>query len=396
MTDHKPVQPVSGTLVRVGLIGSALLLIGSGVAFYYASRLSDTARQAAGGNKYLVTIDAQKCTPDTLSVPAGKATFEIVNKSQRAVEWEILDGVMVVAERENILPGFSQTLSAKLAPGEYEITCGLLSNPRGKLIVTPSAESEAEKGKLPLQAFLGALAEFQIYLSGGVVDFSTSVSELSAAIAADDLTAAQSAYTKARAAYARVAPVSEAFSDLDTAINARADYFEKREEDPAFGGLHRIEYGLYEKKSLDGLAPVAEKLVQDSLSLKERLRTLRLTPDRLLGGAETALDRFASTAADAGEDRYSHTDMWAFAGLFEGVSRIADLMRPVVNNALPNAFDATDREMAMLKTQISSETEGAGYKAYNTLSPDEKAKLKSAALAVAAQISKLRDQLGVD
>ncbi|MFC4624828.1 iron uptake system protein EfeO [Daeguia caeni] len=396
MTDQKPVPPVSAALVRAGLIGSALLLIGSAVAFYYASRMAGETHQLAAGNVYKVTIEARKCTPDSLTIPAGKATFEILNRSQRAVEWEILDGVMVVAERENILPGFNQTLSAKLTPGEYEITCGLLSNPRGKLIVTPTAESEAEKGKLPLQVFLGPLAEYQIYLMGGVADFHKRAAELSQAIHDGDLAMAQALYSRARVSYARVAPVSEAFSDLDTAINARADYFEQREEDPAFGGLHRIEYGLFAKQSLDGLAPVADKLVADSESLKNRLRSLRLSPDRLLGGAQSALERFASTAGDRGEDRYAHTDMWAFAGLYEGVSRITDLLRPVIENALPNAFDATGQDLARLKSAITSTAVGDGYKALDALSPDEKAKLEDGAVAVAAQIAKLREQLGVE
>ena len=77
-----------------------------------------------------VTIAGKACEPNALTVPAGRRTFRIVNQSDRAVEWEILDGVMVLAERENIAPGIAQTLTAKLVPGSYEITCGLLSNPR--------------------------------------------------------------------------------------------------------------------------------------------------------------------------------------------------------------------------------------------------------------------------
>lgn len=42
---------------------------------------------------------------------------------------------MVVEERENIAPGFSQKMTANLQPGEYDMTCGLLTNPKGKLIV---------------------------------------------------------------------------------------------------------------------------------------------------------------------------------------------------------------------------------------------------------------------
>lgn len=45
---------------------------------------------------------------DDHSVNAGKTQFIIQNHSQKALEWEILKGVMVVEERENIAPGFSQ------------------------------------------------------------------------------------------------------------------------------------------------------------------------------------------------------------------------------------------------------------------------------------------------
>ncbi|WP_062789143.1 cupredoxin domain-containing protein [Aquitalea pelogenes] len=82
-----------------------------------------------------VGINDEACEPMQLTVKRGKTQFLIKNNSARAVEWEILKGVYVVEERENIAPGFSQKLTAKLEPGKYEMTCGLLSNPHGVLIV---------------------------------------------------------------------------------------------------------------------------------------------------------------------------------------------------------------------------------------------------------------------
>jgi iron uptake system component EfeO len=67
-----------------------------------------------------VTVTDKGCEPNSLTVPEGKSTFAIKNASRRALEWEILDGVTVVEERENIIPGFTQTLSAMLSPGEYQ------------------------------------------------------------------------------------------------------------------------------------------------------------------------------------------------------------------------------------------------------------------------------------
>ncbi|MGU3399293.1 iron uptake system protein EfeO [Brucellaceae bacterium D45D] len=388
----KQAAPFSRNLIRIALALALLLLIAAGAAFYYASQMSDKARHAAGEGKVEVIINAKSCEPNELTVPAGRTVFEIVNKSDRTVEWEILDGVMVLEERENIAPGFRQTLGAKLVPGEYQITCGLLSNPRGKLIVTPTAESDAEKGKLPLKTFLGALAEYQIYLGTEVNEFQKTVASLSDAITSGDLTAAQSAYGPARAAYARIAPVTESFSDLDTAINARADYFEKREQDEAFGGLHRIEYALFETRNMDGLDTIAAKLVGDAGALKDRIRALRVSPDRLIGGTASALNRFAATAGESGEDRYAHTDLQAFAGLLQGSIKTADVLRPVVTKVIRDAFKNIDDEASALRALVTQ----LGSKSYDSLSTEEKAKIKGGASSLAAQFTKLRDQLGVD
>lgn len=83
-----------------------------------------------------VTITDKGCEPNALTVPAGKSVFKVKNASKRAIEWEILKGYMVVEERENIIPGFVQTLTATLDAGDYGMTCGLLSNPKGTLKAT--------------------------------------------------------------------------------------------------------------------------------------------------------------------------------------------------------------------------------------------------------------------
>ena len=90
------------------------------------------AAHAADVPQVKVTVTDKQCEPMSLTVNAGKTQFLIVNQSQKALEWEILKGVLVVEERENIAPGFSQKLTANLQPGEYDMTCGLLTNPKGR------------------------------------------------------------------------------------------------------------------------------------------------------------------------------------------------------------------------------------------------------------------------
>lgn len=69
-----------------------------------------------------ITVNDKQCEPMQLTVPAGKTQFVVHNTSQKNVEWEILKGVMVVEERENIAPGFTQKMTANLDAGEYDLS----------------------------------------------------------------------------------------------------------------------------------------------------------------------------------------------------------------------------------------------------------------------------------
>ena len=219
-------NPASGTpprALRWAVAGSVIVMIAAGGLFYYASQLA-AAKRKVHSNEITVTIHPHSCEPNALTVPAGLNSFRIVNASERAVEWEILDGVLVIEERENIAPGLSQVINANLAPGDYAITCGLLSNPRGTLHVTPTAESEARaKARPSMVAFIGPLSEFRVYLSSQGNALIQAVDALSQAIASGDVQQAQAQYVPAREAYQRLAPAAQRLAELDNAINARAD-----------------------------------------------------------------------------------------------------------------------------------------------------------------------------
>ena len=53
---------------------------------------------AANVPQVKVTVTDKQCEPMTITVNAGKTQFIIQNHSQKALEWEILKGVMVVEE----------------------------------------------------------------------------------------------------------------------------------------------------------------------------------------------------------------------------------------------------------------------------------------------------------
>lgn len=396
MTQQASPQPPAPSVLRWALAGSVMVMIAAGGLFYYASQLAASKRQAHQ-DEITVTIHPRSCEPNALSVPAGPASFRIVNRSDRAVEWEILDGVLVVEERENIAPGLSQVINARLQPGDYAITCGLLSNPRGTLHVTPTAESDAQaKARPSMVAFIGPLSEFRVYLSRQSSALIKAVSELEHAIQAGDLAQAQALYLPARAAYQRLAPAAQRLGELDNRINARADYFEKREQDPAFVGFHRLEYALFQQRDLSGLAPIAQRLLSDVTTLKQQLLAQSLPPEQLVSLVARTQHSIAEVRAASGEEeRYSHSDLNGFAANLETTRKVVDLLRPLLAKPSAPLLAQIDSALGALDSQYSALRSTEGYASYDSVGADQRKRIADQAKVLADALDGIDPVLGL-
>lgn len=200
---------------RLKLAGIAtLLLVCGGVsAFIYAAG-SDARRSAAAGTTEIaIAITDRTCQPATLTVPAGKASFVVSNHGERVLEWEILDGVMVLEERENIAPGQSRRLTTQLHPGEYAITCGLLSAPRGRLIVQSSTAQS--RPALTLMDMVGPAAEYRAVLSERSANLASALDAFEQAQGAGDVQAADKARREATTLLSGLHPATADDAELD-------------------------------------------------------------------------------------------------------------------------------------------------------------------------------------
>ncbi|MBT9263891.1 iron uptake system protein EfeO [Pseudomonas sp. MG-9] len=382
--------------LRWAVAGSVVVMIAAGGLFYYASKMAAAKRQH-NHDEVVVNINAHSCDPNELSVPAGRASFRIVNRSDRAVEWEILDGVLVIEERENIAPGLSQVINANLQPGDYAITCGLLSNPRGVLHVTPTAASDAAaKAKPSMVAFVGPLSEFRVYLASQSSALIKAVTALNQAIASGDLSQAQALYLPARAAYQRLAPAAQRLAELDNSINARADYFEKREQDPAFVGFHRVEYALFQQRNLDGLNPVAERLLADVTTLKQQLLAQSLPPEQLVNIVVRNLNTLADVRAASGEEeRYSQGDLNGFAGNLETAHKVVELLRPMLSKSAADLLPKIDTALSDFDNVLNSFKVKDGYATYDTVSGEQRKQIADKAKALADALDGIDPALGL-
>jgi iron uptake system component EfeO len=375
----KSIQPHS---LRAVALLAPLLIAAPAIAF-------------AGPDSVEIVVTDKGCQPETVSAGAGKTTFRIKNNSQRALEFEILKGVAVVDERENILPGFAQSLTTTLDAGDYQMTCGLLSNPKGALKV--AANEVAKPAKPSALDLVGPLAQYKVYVTGEIDTLVKQTRVLVDAVKAGKLAEAQRAYAPAHLHYERIEPIAELFNDLDGSMDSREDDFEKKADDPKFTGFHRLEKGLFADKSVNGLAPFADKLMADTLDLQKRIADLTIAPKILVGGAADLIEEVASKKISGEEDRYSRTDLWDFQSNIDGAQKITALLDPLIrkqdaelSGRLRENFDKVDALLAKYKT------DGGGFESYDKLSEKDRNALKAPITALAEDLSTLKGALGVE
>lgn len=241
---------------------------------------------------------------------------------------------------------------------------------------------------------VGPISDYKIYVSEQTDILVKNTQTFVDAVKAGDVEKAKALYAPTRVNYEAIEPIAELFSDLDVSIDSRADDYEKGEADPAFPGLHRIEYGLWEKNSTEGLAPVADKLLADVKELRTRIDGLTFPPEVVVGGAAALMEEVAATKISGEEDRYSHTDLWDFRGNFDGAEKIVELVRPLVTDK--EFMAKVDANFATIDTTLEKYREGEGYVSYDKLTEADRVTMAAAVNVLAEDLSTLRAKLGLD
>lgn len=340
-----------------------------------------------------ITVTDTACVPNTLNVPSGIITFRIKNSSHQLMEWEILKGEMVYDERENINPAGTEALRTNLQPGEYQMTCGLVTNPKGVLVAAAAKAAVTTTSEPNLSA---VIATYKAYVTDEVGILVSRTQTLVNAVKSGNLAEAQAAYAPAHLHYERIEPIAELFNDLDTSMDSRADDFEKKAEDPAFTGFHRIEKALFADHTTNGMGPVADKLMADALDLQRRLGALVIPAKAMVGGAADLIEEVASKKISGEEDRYSHTDLWDFQANLDGAQKILALLRPQAQKTDPALVQAIDSNMARVDAVLATyKTPDGGFESFDKLSPQDRNILRGLITALAEDFSKLPGTLGV-
>ena len=360
-----------------------------------ASAASGAAATANADGSFNIAVNDHACDPMELTVPSGQVVFNIKNNSTRKLEWEILKGVMVVDERENIAPSLSDKMTVTLLPGEYEMTCGLLNNPRGKLVVTDSGFKEAT-GEANMEKLAQPLADYKVYVQNEAAQLVTKTTAFVEAVKAGRTEDAKAMFADVRTHYERIEPIAELFNELDPAIDARADDFKDKEQDPGFGGFHRIEHALWTLNTTKGMEPVADKLLADVQKLKQEIDILTFPPSKVVGGAAVLIEEVANSKISGEEDRYSRTDLSDFQANVEGAQKIVELFRPMIAEKDQALLDKTDANFKQVTDILAKYRTEKGFQPYDKLTDADRKNLQAPINALAEDLAKLRGILGLN
>jgi iron uptake system component EfeO len=240
------------------------------------------------------------------------------------------------------------------------------------------------------------IAEYKIYVIEKLEKLVADTRKFTDAVKAGDVARAKALFAPTRMSYEAIEPIAELFSDLDQAIDSRADDHEKAEADPGFTGFHRIEYGLWVKNSTADLGPFADRLMSDVIELRKRITDLALPPEKVVGGAAVLMEEVAATKISGEEDRYSHTDLWDFRGNFDGAYKIVELVRPLIAKKEEAFLKKVDANFARVNAILDKYKEGEGYMSYEKLTEADRKVLAVAVNSLAEDLATLRAKLGLD
>lgn len=312
-------------------------------------------RAADGVPETAVAVTDTTCVPNRVTVTAGRNRFVITNRSMRPLEWEILDGVMVVDERENIVPGLSQTLTTTLKPGSYVMTCGLLTNPRGALVVTANPNAE-KQGPAPLD-FISAQAEYKVFVRERLATMQQQVGAFAYALRAGDVERARKLYAPSREAWQQLAPAAVLASAQYDRLEGSAALYRGGASDPAFVGWHRIEamlFGTAAQADNTTLKQLADGLQADTQSLSNSLASASSGIDGIFRGASLAARRISERKLEGLDNPLAHTDLDDARNNLVGLRKVASIFDGALTQHAPLQRAALQRDLPQLQSQLDA------------------------------------------
>ncbi|MCH8611661.1 iron uptake system protein EfeO [Arsenicicoccus dermatophilus] len=359
------------------------------------SQAAGTSGGAAPGTLTVTSTDTE-CRVSAAQAPSGTLRFTVTNAGTKVTEFYLLgsDGLRIVAEVENIGPGLTRDLVAKVPAGSYSTACkpGMVGQGiRSAFTVT---DSGADLGAQGADKELVAAADKQY--AGYVKDQTDQLLEgtraFAAAFAKGDVATARALYAPTRTHWERIETVAESFGDLDPRMDAREADLEPGQQ---WTGWHVAEKDLWPPRT--GYTPltparraqVAAQLVKDTETLHRRTRSMTFTADQIANGAKGLLEEVATGKVTGEEEIWSRTDLWDFQANVDGARVAWEGLRPLLKRKDPGLDAQLQLRFKALQAELDEHKVGAGFRGYDQLTKPQVKALSDAVNALSEPLSRL-------
>jgi len=359
-----------------------------------------TTVAADGADPIAISMSDEGCDPATITAAAGDVTFAVSNDvvgTELKSEFELLTPEPKILAEEFFAKSEKRDVTVTLPAGEYEVICGASSNPRGKLTITGEGGENTAELKVDAAALQANVDKYAEYVNGQLADMVTSNDALYDAIKAGDLAKAQELYMPARVQWERIEPIAELFPDSDAKLDSRVDDFEDGPTDPAFTGWHRLEYLMFDQKTLDGAEPFAAELVSNIAELVTLVKGITIDASTMINGSAALIEEAATGKITGEEERYAGTSLLTFASNVEGAKKVIDLNADLLKGVDSALYDEIDSSFAAIEAGLAKYANGDGtYAQYDTLSAADRAPLQAELATLSENLSKVAAAFGLE
>ncbi len=219
----------------------------------------------------------------------------------------------------------------------------------------------------PQPTMTAVITEYRAYVSDKLDGLAGQVLALKASIGNNDLSTARGQWLDAQLSWQRVGAAYGSFGELGDAINGLPAGLPDGAADPAFTGLHRIEYGLYRRQGPAELAPVAATLHTDVTKLQAELHTLDIAGTDMAIRCHEILEDSLRDNLSGNNDQGSGMALALTSADLYGTRAVLALMSTLIDGLHPGYTVRVSATLDRLGTALAGTRDGGAWPAWRSL-----------------------------